>query len=75
MAVVAVAVTVAGSELDDVALLEDPALLDGPVSLGAPDELEDPDELDTEEAAEVWCWVAGWVDVFPFAPASGSTYC
>jgi len=71
MAVVAVAVeaTVAGSGFAGV------ALPDAPVSLGAPAELEDPDELDADEGAGVGGLDVGWVTEFPFASASGSTYC
>jgi len=70
-AVVAVAVTVAGSELEDAALLDGSGVLKVPELLGA---LEEPDELDADEGVVVGCegrLVAG----LPLVPESGSTYC
>jgi hypothetical protein len=70
-AVVAVAVTVAGSELVDAVLLDGPGLLDVPKLLDA---LEEPDELDADEGGVAGCDGRLVVEL-PFVPDSGSTYC
>jgi hypothetical protein len=73
-AVVAVAVTVAGSELADAALLDGSALPEAPALLGALAEPDEPVELDGDEGVVVGCegrLVAG----LPLVPDSGSTYC
>jgi hypothetical protein len=54
-AVVAVGVTVAGSELADVALLDGPALPEAPALLGALEAPDEPVELDAEERGVVGC--------------------
>jgi hypothetical protein len=70
-AVVAVAVTVAGSELVDAVLLDGSGLLELPELLGA---LEEPDELDADEGGVAGCEGRLVVEL-PFVPDSGSTYC
>ncbi len=70
-AVVAVAVTVAGSELADAAPLDGSAPLEVPGLLGA---LEEPDERDADEGGVAGCEGRLVVEL-PLVPESGSTYC